>query len=351
MEETILVQVDKLRACVQSVLQHNGMPEDQAALVADCMVDADLRNISSHGVTRLGMYLAAMDEGGIQRQFQFDVVSDAPAVAVLDVKGSHGIVAAHIAMKMAMQKAQQFGIGMVNVRHSNHCGELGYFTRLAASAGMIGIAASNAPENMAPWGSAEKFLGTNPLAIAIPTKNDPFSLDMATSTVARGKIILASKKGKQIPLGWAIDSEGKPTTDAGAALLGSVLPFGGPKGSGIAMAIDVICGLLSGSGFGHYMYDATKYPERPNETGHSCIAIDISKFMDYQTFLDNMNVYIQDLQALNPAPGFQEVLMPGLIEARGRVQRLQEGIQLPNAVYQELSAFAQQSGTSFNIRF
>ena len=350
MSDLVLVDAEKLTSYLSCVLEAVDMPHDEAGIVADCMVDAELSGISSHGVTRTKMYVDAIIAGGIKPAFQYDIVAEAPASAVIDVHGSHGISAAYHAMKMAIEKARTTGIAMVNVRDSNHCGETGYFARMAAEEGMIGIVTSNAPKNMAPWGSAEKYLGTNPLAIAIPTGDTPFSLDMATSTVARGKVILANKKGEKIPLGWAIDEQGNPTTDPAAALLGSVVPFGGAKGSGIAMVIDIICGVMSGSGFGHYMYDATKYPDRSNHTGHSCVAIDISKFINYEDFIKTMKVYCQDLSALKAAPGFDKVIMPGVKEADSRREMHKNGIPLPAAVYDELKGFAEKYKLPFEIR-
>lgn len=349
MDSFVLVDSGRLVSCVSHILEAVGMPGDEAAIVADCMVDADLSNISSHGVTRMKMYIDAIKAGGIKPSFRCCVTADAPAVAVLDVQGSHGIVAAYRAMEMAIEKAEAMGIAMVNVCDSNHCGETGYFARMAAKRGMIGIVASNAPENMVPWGSAQKYLGTNPLAIAIPTGGIPFSLDMATSTVARGKIILANKKGERIPLGWAVNEEGIPTTDPVEALSGSVVPFGGAKGSGIAMAIDIICGVMSGSGFGHYMYDATKYPARSNHTGNSCAAIDISKFIDYKVFIETMGIYCRDLGALMPAPGFDKVIMPGVKEAVSREEKRENGIPLSKSTFNELKEFAKEYELPFAI--
>ena len=260
-----------------------------------------------------------------------------------------GIVAAYRAMELAIQKAKDVGIGIVNVHNSNHCSCTAYYIRMAAKENMLAIVSSNAPKSMAPWGSREKYLGTNPLAVGAPTHGDPVMIDMATSVVARGKIILADKKGDSIPEGWAIDVDGHPTTDAAKALEGCVLPFGGAKGSGIAMMIDVFSGVLSGAAYGSHIHNPFAHPEVPMDTGHCMIAIDISRFQDPEEFKTTMDTYRSEVKGLKPAAGVEEIFMPGEIECNNYRKNLEAGPQLSLAVYRELEGLCEKLRIPFDI--
>lgn len=350
MSEYYKVNPEKLRRAVAAILHGEGVPEEEAAITADSLVEADLTNLQSHGVQRVKFYTDSIELGGTTPACQMERVMDSPACAVLDAHGSLGIVAAYRAMELAIEKAKAVGVGMVNVRHSNHCSCTAYYLRMAARENMLGIVASNAPKSMAPWGSREKYLGTNPLAIGAPTHGDPIMVDMATSVVARGKIILADKKKEPIPEGWAIDVDGNPTTDAAKALAGCVLPFGGAKGSGIAMMIDIFSGVLSGAAWGSHINSPFTQPEVPMNTGHSMIAVDISKFRDVEEFLTDMDTYRSEVKSLERAAGVEEIFLPGEIECGNYRRNLQEGIRLPAAVYGELEGLARKLGLPFDIQ-
>ena len=349
MSEYYIVDPDKLRSAVSAILVGEGVPAEDADIVAGSLVEADLTNLQSHGVQRVKYYTDSIEQGGTAAACQLKTVTDSPSCAVLDAQGGLGIVAAYRAMELAIEKARNTGVGMVNVRNSNHCSCTAYYIKMAAAQGMLGIVSSNAPKSMAPWGSCEKYLGTNPLAVGAPTHGDPIMVDMATSMVARGKIILADKKKEPIPEGWAIDVDGNPTTDAAKALEGCVLPFGGAKGSGIAMMIDIFSGVLSGSAYGSHINSPFTHPELPMNTGHSMIAIDISKFLDVEDFLDTMDNYRAEVKGLKRASGVQEIYMPGEIECNNFKKNLKEGIRLPAAVYWELEGLAQNLGLKFDL--
>lgn len=339
----------KLKNAVSAVLQAEGVPESDADIVAGNLVDADLSGLPSHGVQRVKYYTDSIELGGTSAVCSLKIVADSPGGAVLDAQGGLGIVAAHRAMEMAIKKAEITGIGMVNVRNSNHCSCTAAYVKMAASRNMLGIASSNAPKSMAPWGSREKFLGTNPLAIGAPTHGDPIFIDMATSVVARGKIILADKKGEPIPEGWAIDIHGNPTTDAAKALEGSVLPFGGAKGSGIAMMIDIFCGVLSGSAYGGLINNPFSHPELSMNTGHSMTAIDISKFHDTEKFLSAMDSYRDEVKGLKKAAWASEIYLPGEIEQNNYRKNMREGIRIPDVVYAELEGLCRKLAIPFDI--
>lgn len=349
MNDFYVVDPKKLKSTVAAIMHAEGVPEHGANVVAENLVYADLSNLQSHGVQRVKYYTDSIELGGTNPTCKFKVVSDSAGCAVIDAQCGLGIVAAHCAMNMAIEKAHVTGIGMVNVRNSNHCSCTAAYVMMATSRNMLGIASSNAPKSMAPWGSREKFLGTNPLAIGVPTHGAPIIIDMATSVVARGKIILADKKGEPIPEGWAIDAQGNPTTDAAKALQGCVLPFGGAKGSGIAMMIDIFCGVLSGSAYGKLINSPFTHPELSMNTGHCMIAVDISKFQDTEVFLSTMDSYREEVKGLARASWASEIYMPGEIEQMNYRKNMQEGIRLPNVVYSELAGLCDKLNLPFDI--
>lgn len=349
MSEVLRVDAEKLQAAVAAIMEKEGVAPQDAAIVADSLVSAELTGLQSHGVQRVKFYTDSMEAGGTDPRCRIKTIRDFPGGALLDAQGALGIVAAYRAMELAIQKAKDVGIGIVNVRNSNHCSCTAYYIRMAAKENMLAIVSSNAPKSMAPWGSREKYLGTNPLAVGAPTHGDPVMIDMATSVVARGKIILADKKGDSIPEGWAIDVDGHPTTDAAKALEGCVLPFGGAKGSGIAMMIDVFSGVLSGAAYGSHIHNPFAHPEVPMDTGHCMIAIDISRFQDPEEFKTTMDTYRSEVKGLKPAAGVEEIFMPGEIECNNYRKNLEAGPQLSLAVYRELEGLCEKLHIPFDI--
>ena len=212
---------------------------------------------------------------------------------------------------------------------------------------MILLVLSNASQTMPPTGGIRPFLGTNPLAVGVPAgEKSPFILDMATSVVARGKIIVEAQKGNSIPLGWAVDKEGNPTTDAHAALEGSVLPLGGPKGYGISMFIDILAGVLTGAGFGKYVNNMYENWQEPQNVGHIFLAIDINRFMPIEFFKARMDQYITEIKAEPKAPGVEEIFIPGEIESIKAKERMENGIVLPLKVAQELEEIGARYGVN-----
>jgi LDH2 family malate/lactate/ureidoglycolate dehydrogenase len=239
-----------------------------------------------------------------------------------------GAVACTLALNAAAEKAREFGIASVLVRNTNNIGALACYTEAAAKEGMIALMGCNAAPAMAPWGGAEAFLGTNPFAIGIYTGRDMvFSADMASSVVARGKIRKAARNGESIPDNWATDSEGNFTTDPNAALKGALLPMGGPKGSAIALAVDIMSGMLSGA---QYAPDLKSFhtPEGATGVGASLIVMDISRFMDLKLFQNHMEEYMVRVKGMKKAKGFNEIFMPGEIEYNKEQRSYKEGIEI-----------------------
>lgn len=335
--------------CTQLLLRQ-GLKEEEARLISTSLVEADMSGVGSHGVSRLKIYMKRMEEGVVSKIGNVTVEHEAPGSIALDAHNSMGIIAGVRAVDMAIEKARISGSAFVTVKHSNHFGPAAFFTKRAAEKGFIAIAASNAPPNMAPWGSSEPYIGTNPLSIAVPTGDDKhIILDMATSVVAQGKIIMAAKDDEKIPEGWAITKDGKATTDPHEALQGTVLPFGGPKGYGIALLIDVFSGILSGADFGPYLHNMWTDFTTPQNVGHVFHVIDISKFTEVETFYDRIGVMRNDIKNLKKADGVEEVFLPGEIEYMRALHAKEEGVSISESTLKDLKELSAFWGVPYNL--
>jgi len=328
------VDARTLQSWTADLLARLGLREADAALVAETLVEADLRGVSSHGVQRLTAYANGLRRGSIVAQPEITAVQDSGWALVLDGGGGMGQLAAQAGMRLALERAAESGHGAVSVRNSTHCGAMAYYAMQAPNQKAIGFAATNAGMNMMPSGGREKMVGNNPLAYAIPTgRETPIVLDMATSVVAGGKLDVARLKGEPIPLGWALDKEGNPTTDPVAARQGALLPLGGPKGYGLALVLDVLCGVLSGGRFG-------KGLGRPGSS-HFFEVYQIEAFTPYDDFITRMSELVDQLHNCPPAEGSSGVMLPGEIEHHLRARRLQEGLPLEDTLVQELNELAE----------
>ena len=339
-----LVDPGKLRAFAQAVYEACGMPQEDAALLADSLVQADLWGHQSHGVLRLDWYRERILAGSMGARTEPQLVSDAGSIAVIDGRDGVGQVLAKRAMEEAVARAGRHGIGAVAVRNSNHFGTAMYWTRIAARAGCIGFLSTNASPSMAPWGGRSKVLGNNPWSIAAPAgKRAPMILDLANTAVARGKVYLARQRGEPIPEGWALDADGRPTTDAQAAIDGIILPMAGHKGYAITVMMDVLSGVLTGSGFAsgvHGPYQA----EHRSRCGHLALALCVDAFQPLAEFEARMERLIEELKSAPRAPGSEEVYYPGELEARDDARNRARGLELPQATIDELRALARATG-------
>jgi ureidoglycolate dehydrogenase (NAD+) len=307
-------------------------------------VAADVRGVSTHGVTRLPIYVQRMRQGLIKVQPRITVDRLGPSSAIVDADDGPGQVATTRAIDEAIALAQSTGAGVVAVRNSNHFGAAAYYTRRAAAAGMIGIALSHAEADVVPYGGRTAALGTNPLSIAVPGADDssPIVVDMATSGVAMGKVMLARQEGVPIPEHWAVDAEGRPTTDSHAAR--AVVPAAGPKGYGLAVIIDLLSSLLTGAGAGpdvRRMYDDFTAPQA---LGHLVAAIDVTRFVSLATFRAGVHAYVARLTAVPPVEGVDRVRAPGEIEADAHRRNRQDGVPLSPAVASALRELGAREG-------
>jgi LDH2 family malate/lactate/ureidoglycolate dehydrogenase len=334
----------------KEILSLLGEENESADIAAEALVSADMRGISTHGVNLLRMMSERVLAGMLTIPTRIDVVADDMTTAVLDGNNGLGQVAAHRALRLSVEKARRSGMGMVSLRNTNNIGALGYFTSLAAEHdGVASIVMTNGNPSVAPYGSAEPFFGTNPLSIGVPAlPGRPLVLDMSSSVVARGKIRLASLSGETIPLGWALDDTGTPTCDPGLALKGCLLPLGGPKGSGLAMMIDIFSGMLSGSAYGRGL---KSFHELNGATGvGACfIAIDIGRFLDPGSFEMKIAEYIQEIKGLRKETGVAEILLPGEIERKKQEESRRSGIDIPESVAKGLDLVLTKLGSRVSV--
>jgi LDH2 family malate/lactate/ureidoglycolate dehydrogenase len=324
-----IVYADTLRAQATRIFERIGLPEADALVVADHLVEADLRGHPSHGVIRVPTYVRAWREGRINPRPDIRIVEDHGGQVVMDADNAMGQLAAFRANELAIERGIAHGMAGVAVRRSTHCGAMAYYPIRAIRHGLIGWATTNAGINMPPTGGTKKLVGNNPLAMAVPTNRDwPMVLDMATSVVAGGKLEVARAKGQPIPLGWALDKEGNPTTDPHDAREGSLLPVGGPKGYGMAVMLDVLAGVLSGGRFAAGLGEPG--------SGHFFMTIAVERFMPLDRFKARMDELIDQLHACPTAPGVERIYVPGEIEHAAQTARLREGIPLEETVLDAL---------------
>jgi L-2-hydroxycarboxylate dehydrogenase (NAD+) len=343
-----IVAVDPLRRFVIDLFAAFGLSPDDAEVQARCLLEAHFRGFDTHGVSCIPSYAACLSEGRIKAAPAIRVERRMPWVALVDGDNGMGHVVASRAMEAALEAAEAFGIGAAAVRRSNHFGAACVYPVMALDHDCIGIAMGNAAPNVAPWGAREGLLGTNPLAVAVPAgRHPPFVMDLATSTAARRKIRQAMEHGQPIPEGWAIGSDGRPTTDAQAAIEGVSLPFGGAKGSAISMLVDILAGALSGAEFAGGVVSFVNAIGREAGCGAFFIAFKVEAFMALDEFKARMDTLIDRVHALEPAAGFDAVRVPGERGAHLTAARRHAGIPLAPGVIDQLSRLGATHGVAF----
>jgi ureidoglycolate dehydrogenase (NAD+) len=331
----------QLRALATSALEGLGLAPADAADVARILVMGDLFGHATHGVLRLESYGERIRCEAICANAQPVVEDVAPAIARVDGAGAIGPLTGMRALEAAMARARSHGIGMAFVRNGNHFGAIGPYCWLAAEQGCATIIGSNASVTIAPSGGREERLGNNPLGIGVPRPGaDPIILDMAMSVVARGKIRAAVKKGESIPATWATDRAGEPTTDPKAALEGFLLPFGGYKGYGLALMVDLFAGLLSGAAYLTHVRSWLDHPTEPGNLGHFFIAIDTSRLGSTEWLAQRVGDFARIVHGTPAADPTKPVRLPGEIEMENLRRHRRDGIELDSALRARLEAFA-----------
>lgn len=339
---------EKLERMVRDVAARYGLEPEHEELFVRALVEAELRGIATHGIYRLPAYARAMELGEVNPKPQIREEVGGKATAVMDGDNGLGLVVAQLAMKSAIEKAREYGIGAVATRRSNHAGMLAVHVGHAAEAGMIGYAVANAPGLMAPYGGRDPLLSNAPFAYAIPTGDTPIIADMACSYVARGSIRLAAQRGDSIPDTWALDADGAPTTDAAAAMQGVLLPMAGHKGYALAVVNEILAAGLSGAALSMNMSRQFMRPEATYydswQAGQMVIAIDPEAFAGRET-LQRISDELKDaLYASEPSRGSDGVILPGDPE-RGRYEvALQEGVEISAPVQKALEDYSIEAG-------
>ncbi len=346
--EKTLIPAEALAAFCRDALMAAGAPERDAELVAASLTTADARDSGSHGVVRLlPIYIRRLQAGATKANPDIQVVRRHGVSALVDGDAGLGQVVGSRAMQLAIATAREHGAGVVAVRNSSHFGTGAFFVEQAIRDGMVGIAMSNATPNMSVAGGRGRFLGTNPFTIGVPGPGDqPLLLDMATSVVARGKIVMAEKEGRTIPSGWAIDGDGYATEDATAALRGAVLAMGGYKGAGLALMIDVLAGVLSGAAFGPHVVDLYDQTGRHQDVGHLFVAISVDAFMPLAEFRTRVGQFMAEVREQPRLPGVEQIFLPGQLEQEAELRAADHGIALTAAGWDELNTLAHTLGVA-----
>jgi LDH2 family malate/lactate/ureidoglycolate dehydrogenase len=319
------MRTDELERWVSSLFFKAGVPSSAAEAVARSLVTADLEGIASHGVMLVPMYVDRLLAGSISKRTQASVVHDSGAAVVLDAGHMLGQLSSRQAVALVAERAKKHGLASVAVRNGFHFGTAGYWARSLAAQGLVGMAFSNTRPLMPPPGGAERIVGNNPLAIAFPSDEKVLVTDMATSATAMGKIRLADSAGQPIAEGWATDAEGRPTTDPAAAIKGMLLPAAGPKGFGLALAIDLLCGGLSGGAITDEVNPLYGDPRQPYRCSHLFLGIDPTAF-GITDLPRRVRAVQEKTRNAKRAPGSDTLYAPGDLE---RARRKANGNECP----------------------
>ena len=351
----------RIRQQLESVFRAWSMSDAHAATTAQMMVETDLRGVDSHGISMLPTYDREFRSGRVNMRPVFKTVRELPAMALIDADASLGHPVSVHAMNLAVDKCRDTGVAVVSVVNSHHFGAAGCYSKIAADRGVIGmVTSSTRGVTLVPTFSAEPVMGTNPLAFAAPARrNPPFQLDMATTTVAAGKVKVHKLNHRAVPPGWVVDGDGQPVTDADTAFgyvferpeggitpLGGAREAGGHKGYGLAVMVHILGGTLAGASFSP-LRNRTQKPSDPHNIGHCFLAIDPRAFRDDGAFEDDLDQVIDVLHAARPADPARPVLVAGDPEMATRTERLRDGVPIPDDLVEQLRSVVKSAGVDF----
>ncbi len=346
---TTRIPAARLEQFARDVLMHEGIPPKHAAQSARHLVLCDLRGVETHGITRLSALAQRIRNGVVNANAHIHVERQRAASALVDGDNGLGVPVSTYATQLAIQFAREQGIGTVGVRNSNHFGMAADYALQMAAAGCLGIVTTNSSPAMVPWGAARKFLGTNPICFGAPTHEAPLILDMATSVVAMGHVVLAEKRGQPIPDSWAVGPDGLPTTDPTLARQGGARPLADYKGSGLALMIEIFTSLLTGATLGVHAAGFFSDMSRPADVAHLFLAIDIAAFVDLTSFKERLAALLTEMRELPLAPGFDRVTLPGEIEAEHMSDRTANGVPIDPAVLADLQQLSAQTEVPLTV--
>jgi LDH2 family malate/lactate/ureidoglycolate dehydrogenase len=341
----IRVSIESLRAYGQEALVRAGLSLEGAAIVTEVQLEASLRGQPTHNMVSIPRYARRIATGRINSQPNIHIEHETEISARIDGDNGPGQWVAVEAMEIAIQKARKSGVGIVGVHRSNHLGAAGHYPWLAASQGLIGLCTTNGPAILAPTGGLTPTFGNNPLGVGIPSKRyHPILLDIAMSVAPRGKIGLQLAEGKPLPPGWIFDRSGRPSTDPADLIAGLGIPIGGHKGYGLTLAMEVLAGVLTGSGFGaDHRREQMRRSEKPPNIGHLFMAIDPELFMPLVEFTARVDCLIEQTKAGERSENVEEILIPGERELRDRERNLRAGVPLLPSTYRALREYAQKA--------
>ena len=344
------VSYEKLYDAVCAILTRSGAEEEEASMVAESLATANLRGIHSHGVKYLKMILKRIKAGMMNVPTRAVILNESRAISLVDGNNGFGQVAASMAMNLSIKLADEYGVAVTFVRNTNNIGFLSYYTMMAAEKDCIGLCACNAASSISLWGGMEPVLGSNPISIAFPTDSgSPLVMDLSVSNVARGKIREADRLKKDIPPTWAFGPDGEPTTDPAEALKGVLMPIGGPKGVALAIAVDILAGVLSGS---RYSRDVKTFHKLLGDTGVGAffLAINPKDIIDPALLKKILGEYIVSIKDIEKAPNVSEIYLPGEIENQSQARSRSEGIELDAAVIEMINDMLSELNCDMKIQ-
>lgn len=329
---------DTLRSVSGAILHAAGTLANEAKIVGDALVEANLVGHDSHGVIRLMSYVDFVRRGQIKPTARPNVKKRHQAIAQIDAEWGWGQLAARLATQTAVELAREYGVAVVTIDRCNHIGRLGEYVETITQSEMVGLALCNADPAVAPFGGFARLMGTNPIAWSVPRalRGEPLLSDFATAGVAEGKLRVARAKGEQVAAGLVVDRNGQPSIEPSAFYDGgALLPFGGHKGYGLGILVELLGGILSGMA-------VSAQQQRIAINGTLLIALNISAFMPYAQFIEHVEAFCGRVKASPAADGFTEVLLPGEPELRARKERLGSGIYLPDKTWKDIESLARE---------
>jgi L-2-hydroxycarboxylate dehydrogenase (NAD+) len=327
---------EEILALAEQALIRNDVPQRQAEIVSKATLAAELRGISSHGLQMLPVYIRRVRGGGIIPNVQPEIHKVSDGLYKIDAKGGFGQVAAQAATELMIEQLRYNNPVVVTIHNTNHCGMLAYYTRQVAKHYALGFMAANTNPNVPAFGGAEKVLGTNPFSVAVPWKDDCILIDMATTSIAKGKIYQYEESGKTLPQGCAIDKNGNPTTDPRQAINGMLLPFAGHKGYAISIAVELLAGLVSGAGYSKHTYSLHSAVDKQQNLGVYMQAIPLKPLLDKESYEKRMEDFTSIIKESKKAPGTESIFLPGEMEQEIEKSCLMNGIEVRIALINEI---------------
>lgn len=341
---------ESLERVVRDIAVAAGVAAGDAEILANALVTADLAGTSTHGVSRLNIYIRRIQAGVIEPGAELKIERSRGATLAVDCGNALGHVQAVKVLERMVPLAREFGVAAATMRNSQHFGALSYYCNRAAAQDLVLLAMTNCEPAMSPEGGCEAFFGTNPIAVSFPTGRDfPVKIDLSTSIIARGNIIAAQKKGEPIPEGWALSPDGSPTTDASAALLGTVLTMAGHKGYALALMVEIFSSVLSGAAVGPAIGSMYKNMDRKQDAGHFFCLIDPSAFLELNDFKRRIDETVDAIKAVRRRPGVEEILVPGERSHRTTQENLRRGVAIDESTLRELRQLCDELGVPFEL--